>query len=152
LVKWSPSIARDCQHLQGILCHLVTSRSRFRLPGSARERTGVPVVVVPQGRDRRSRPAVARTRLARAVLKGVVDRGSEGGPGARGALPAPHERQGRTLHPHAARALGLRRHPTAPQPNGRPHSPPESTSTITADPTAASATRPRQRASPRSRL
>ena len=55
------------------------------------------------------------------------------------ALPAPHQREGRTLHPHHARRLGLRRHlrqltrTNAPYPAG-------STTTIAADHTAASAT------------
>ena len=55
-------------------------------------------------------------------------------------LPAPHQRQSRTLHPHHARRLGLRRHlrqlrRTPPQP-----SPAGSTSTIADDHTAPSAT------------
>ena len=36
------------------------------------------------------------------------------------ALPAPDQRQGRAVHPHAARRLGLRRRSTAPQPSAPP--------------------------------
>ena len=56
------------------------------------------------------------------------------------ALPAAHQRQGGTLHPHHARRLGLRRHLRAAQTNANEHSPAGSTTTIAADHTAASAT------------
>ena len=55
-------------------------------------------------------------------------------------LPTPDQRQGRTVHPHDARRLGLRRHLPRQQPNATPPSPAGSTSTIAADHTAPSAT------------
>ena len=56
------------------------------------------------------------------------------------ALPAPHQRQSRTLHPHHARRLGLRRDLRHLQPNEPEPSQAGSTTTIAADHTAASTT------------